>query len=66
VGLFDFLESTFLEYPRYKIQFAKHMKLKKNKYQSVDTLLLLRIGNKTLMEEVTETKFAAETKGLTI
>ena len=22
-----------LEYPRYKIQFAKHMKLKKNEYQ---------------------------------
>ena len=36
-----------LEHPRYKIQFAKHMKLKKNKDQSVDTLPLLRIGNKT-------------------
>jgi hypothetical protein len=34
-----------LEYPRYKIQFAKHMKLKKNEDQSVDTLPLLRIGN---------------------
>ena len=32
------------------------MKLKKNEDQSVDTLPLLRIGNKTLMEEVTETK----------
>jgi hypothetical protein len=30
---------------RYKVQFAKHMKLKKNKDQSVDTLPLLRIGN---------------------
>jgi hypothetical protein len=30
---------------RYKIQFAKHMKLKKNEDQSVDTLPLLRIGN---------------------
>jgi hypothetical protein len=39
-----------LEYPRYKIQFAKHMKLKKNEDQSVDTLPLLRIGNKTPME----------------
>ena len=29
-----------------KIQFAKHMKLKKKKDQSVDTLLLLRMGNK--------------------
>ena len=36
------------------------MKLKKNKDQSVDTSLLLRIGNKTLMEGVTETKFGAE------
>jgi hypothetical protein len=34
-----------LGYPRYKIQFAKHMKLKKNEDQSVDTLPLLRIGN---------------------
>ena len=38
-----------LEYPRYKIQFAKHMKLKKNKDQTVDTFPLLRIGNKTPM-----------------
>jgi hypothetical protein len=35
-----------LEYPRYKIQFAKHMKLKKNEDQSEDTLPLLRIGEK--------------------
>jgi hypothetical protein len=53
-----------LEYPRYKIQFAKHMKLKKNEDQSVE--LVLRIGNKTPMEGVTETKFGAETKGRTI
>jgi hypothetical protein len=52
-------------YPRYKIQFAKCMKLKKNEDQSVDTLPLLRIGNKTPMEGVTETKFGAETKGWT-
>jgi hypothetical protein len=51
---------------RYKIQYAKHMKLKKNEEQSVDTLPLLRIGNKTPMEGVTETKFGAETKGWTI
>ena len=31
------------------------MKLKKNEDQSVDTLPLLRIGNKTPMEGVTET-----------
>ena len=52
-----------LEYPRCKIQFAKRMKLKKNKDQNVDTLPFLRIGNKTPMEGVTETKFGAETKG---
>jgi hypothetical protein len=40
------------------------MKLKKNEDQSVATLPLLRIGNKTPMEGVT--KFAAETKGWTI
>jgi hypothetical protein len=39
------------------------MKFKKNKDQSVDTLHLLRIGNKTPMEGVTETTFGAETKG---
>jgi hypothetical protein len=32
----------------------------------VDTLPLLRIGNKTPMEGVTETKFGAVMKGLTI
>jgi hypothetical protein len=49
-----------------KIQFVKHMKLKKNKDQSVDILPLLRTGNKTPMEGVTETKFGAEMKGWTI
>jgi hypothetical protein len=42
------------------------MKLTKNEYQIVDTLPLLRIGNKTPMEGVTETKFGAGTKGWTI
>ena len=42
------------------------MKLKKNKDQSVDTLPLLRIGNKTAIKGVTETKFGAETKEWTI
>jgi hypothetical protein len=42
------------------------MKLKKNEDQNVDTLPLLRIGNKTSMEGVTETKFGAEMKGWTI
>ena len=48
------------------IQDTKHMKLKKNEDQSVDTLPLLRIGNKTPMVGVKETKFGAETKGWTI
>ena len=42
------------------------MKLKKNEDQSMNTSPLLRIGNKTPMEGVTETKFGAETKGWTI
>jgi hypothetical protein len=41
------------------------MKLKKNEDESVDTLLLLRIGNKTPMEGVTETKIGDETNGWT-
>jgi hypothetical protein len=39
-----------------KIQFTKHMKLKKKEAQSVNTLVLLRRGNKIPMEGVTETK----------
>jgi hypothetical protein len=39
------------------------MKLKKKEVQSVDTSFLLRRGNKIPMEEVTETKFGAETEG---
>jgi hypothetical protein len=42
------------------------MKLKKKEDQSVDTSILLRRGNKILMEEVIETKFRAETEGMTI
>jgi hypothetical protein len=49
-----------------KIQFAKHMKLKKKEDQNVDTSFLLRTGNKIPREGVTETKFGAETKGRTI
>jgi hypothetical protein len=41
------------------------MKLKKKEEQSVDTLILPRRGNKIPMEEVTETKCGAETKGMT-
>jgi hypothetical protein len=39
------------------------MKLKKNEYQSVGTLPLLRIGNKTPMEGVMEKTFGAEMNG---
>jgi hypothetical protein len=42
------------------------MKLKKKEDQSVDTWLLLRRGNKIPMEGITETKFGAETEGMTI
>jgi hypothetical protein len=42
------------------------MKLKKNEDQSVNTLPVLKIGNKTPMEGVTETKFGAEMNGWTI
>jgi hypothetical protein len=42
------------------------MKLKKKKDQSVDTLILLSRRNKIPMEGVRETKFGAETEGLTI
>ena len=38
------------------------MKLNKKGNQSVDSLLLLRTGNKIPMEGVTETKFLAETE----
>jgi hypothetical protein len=49
-----------------KIQFATHMKLKKKEDQSVDTSFLLRMGNKTPMEGVKETKFWADMEGSTI
>jgi hypothetical protein len=44
-----------------KKQFAEHKKVKKKEYQNVDTSPLLRMGNKTPMEGVTEAKFGAET-----
>ena len=49
-----------------KMQFSKHMKIKKKEDQSVDTAFLLRMGNKISMEGVTETKFRAEIEGRTI
>jgi hypothetical protein len=41
------------------------MKFEKNEDQSVDTLTLLKFGNKTPMEGVTETKIRVEMKGWT-
>jgi hypothetical protein len=49
-----------------KIQFAKHMKLKKKEDKSVDTLLLLRMGNKNTHGRGYRKKFGAETEGRTI
>jgi hypothetical protein len=42
------------------------MNLKKKEDQIVDTLLLLRMGNKIPMEGVIKKKFGAETEGKTI
>jgi hypothetical protein len=42
------------------------MRLKKKEDQSVDTLILLRRGDKISMEEGTETRCGAETEGMTI
>jgi hypothetical protein len=42
------------------------MKLKNKGDQSVDTLFLLRMGNKIPMEGVIDTKFLPETEGRTI
>jgi hypothetical protein len=47
-----------------KIQFTNHMKLKKKEDQSIDTSVLLRMGNKIPMEGVT--KCGAEPEGMTI
>jgi hypothetical protein len=50
---------AILEIP--KMQFAKHMKFKKED-ESVDTSILLRRGKKIPVERVTETKCEAETE----
>jgi hypothetical protein len=49
-----------------KVQFAKHMKLKKKGEQSVDTSFFLRMWIIIPIEGVTETKCGAETEGRTI
>jgi hypothetical protein len=48
------------------MQFINHMKLKKKEGQSVDTSILLRRWNKIPMGGVIETKYGAETEGITI
>jgi hypothetical protein len=42
------------------------MNLKKKEYQSMDTSFLLRMGNKTPIEGVTDAKFGAEMARSTI
>jgi hypothetical protein len=42
------------------------MKLQKKEDQSVDTLILIRRGNKIPMEGVTETENGTESEGMTI
>jgi hypothetical protein len=49
-----------------KIKLAKHKKIKKKEEQHLDTSFLPRIGNKTPMEGVADTKFGAKKKGWTI
>jgi hypothetical protein len=45
------------------ISICKTHETQEEQDQSIDTLPLLRIGNKTPMEGVTKTKFETETKG---
>jgi hypothetical protein len=45
---------------------TNHMKLKNKEDQSVNTLIILRRGNKIPMEGVTETKCGRETERMTI
>ena len=46
-----------------KIQYTEQTKLKKKEDQTMDTLVLLRRGNKIFMVGDTETKCGAETEG---
>ena len=49
-----------------KVQFTKHMKLKKKEDQNVDASVLLRRGNKILKGGNTETYCGTETEGKSI
>ena len=53
-----------IEHPRYNLQNTR--KSRRREDQRVDTSYLLRIGNKIPMKGVTELKFGAKKKGLTI
>jgi hypothetical protein len=55
-----------LKIPKIEDTICKTHETQEERRQSVDTLPILRIGNKTPMEGITETKFGAETKGWTI
>jgi hypothetical protein len=55
--------SLISRYQKLRIPKIEFSKLKKKEDQSVDTLILLRRGNKIPMEGVTETKFGDETEG---
>jgi hypothetical protein len=45
-----------------KIQLTDHMKFMKKEYHNLDTSVLLRSGNKILIDGNTETKFGAKTE----
>jgi hypothetical protein len=48
------------------LSLTNHMKLIKKEDHSVDTSILLKRGNKTPMERITEKKYGAESEGMTI
>ena len=52
-----------LRIPKIYDTICKTHEIEEERRTNVDTLPLLRIGNKKSMEGVTETKFGAETKG---
>ena len=59
------IKTAWYWYSDRQVQYVKYMKLKKSEDQSVDTLLILRIGNYHPWKEL-QGQFGAETKGWTI
>jgi hypothetical protein len=53
-----------LEYPRYSIQFSKHMRLRRNEDQGMDDLPLFRIGSGMPMEVVAERSLELRRRGV--